>query len=62
MKTLFAVLFLATQIHRADAITWEFDTADDAQGLDRSRKLLHESPYEHASPPALRSERWGLAH
>ena len=32
MKTLFAVLFLATQIHRADAITWEFDAAGDAQG------------------------------
>ena len=32
MKALFAVLFLATQLHRADAITWEFDVASDAQG------------------------------
>ena len=32
MKALFAVLFLATQIHRADAITWEFDITGDTQG------------------------------
>ena len=32
MKALFTILFLATQIHRADAITWEFDAAGDAQG------------------------------
>ena len=32
MKALFVVLLLATQLHRADAITWEFDAADDAQG------------------------------
>ena len=32
MKVLFTALFLATQIHRAGAITWEFDAAGDAQG------------------------------
>ncbi|MYH67876.1 MAG: T9SS type A sorting domain-containing protein [Dehalococcoidia bacterium] len=43
MKALFAFLFLTTQIHRADAITWEFDTTGDTQGW-----TARESSYSQA--------------
>ena len=48
MKALFAVLLLTTQLHRADAITWEFDTADDAQGW-----IARESFYSEATTNTL---------
>ena len=48
MKALFAVLLLATQIHRAGAITWEFDAAGDAQGW-----TARESFYSNATTNTL---------
>ncbi len=44
MKVLFAVLFLATQIPRAGAITWEFDAAGDTQGWTARESFYSDVP------------------